>query len=67
MKTRFLTEDSTRIDLTACQIRGFSFRKFKDDCWHLRIDFFLFSQQNLIVKHSLDVEMSLEAKGSKIL
>ena len=59
------TQDSTRIDSIAHRIRGFLFCEFEDNRWHSRIDFSIFSQQNLTFKHSLDREVSLEAKLSK--
>ena len=62
IKTWFLTKDSTRIDPISRRIKGFLFREFKDNCWYSRIDFSLFSQQNLTFKQSLDVEIYLEAK-----
>ena len=65
-KTWFLTQDSARIDQISRQIKGFSLREFEDKRWRSRINFSLFSQQNLTFKHSSDVEMSLEAKGSTI-
>ena len=66
-KTRFLTQDSARIDPISFRIKGFSFRKFEDDRWHLRINFSLFSQRNLTFKHSVGAEIDLEAIGSKRL
>ena len=65
MKTQFLTQDRTRIDPIAHWIIGFSSRKFEDDRWHSIINFSIFSQQNLTFKHSSDMEISLEVKGSK--
>ena len=62
-KTQFLTHDSAQIDPINCQIKGFSFHQFEDNCQHSRSNFSLFSQQNVTFKHSLDVEMSLEEKG----
>ena len=35
-KTQILTRDSVRIDLIALRIKGFSFREFEDDRWHLK-------------------------------
>ena len=64
-KTRFVTQDSARIDLIVRRSKGFSFCEFEDDHWCSKIDFSLFSQQNLSFKCSSDVEMSLEAKGRK--
>ena len=64
MRTRFLTQDSARIDLMFCHIKGFSFRIFEDDRWPSKINFSLFSQQNLTLKYSFNVKMSLEAKGN---
>ena len=65
IKTRFLTQDSAQIDPISLRIRGFSFCEFKDNFWHSRIDFSLFFERNLTFKHSLDVEVDLEAKGIK--
>ena len=65
MKTRFKTHDNAQIDPISHRIKGFSFHAFKVDHWHSRINFFLFSQQTLTFKHSLEVEIDIEAKGSK--
>ena len=43
-KTQILTEDSAWIDPIACQIKWILFREYKDDRWHSRINFSLFSQ-----------------------
>ena len=65
-KTRILTLDSTQNDPTYRRIKSFSFCDFKDDRRHSRIDFSLFSPQNLTFKYSLDVEIDLEDEESKI-
>ena len=44
---------------------GFSFCEFKDDHWCSRINFSLFSQQNLTFKHSSDVKMILEVNETR--
>ena len=64
-KTQILTRDSAQINPINRQIKGFSFLEFEDYRWHPRINFSLFSQQIITIKHSSDVEMSLEAKGIK--
>ena len=64
-KTWFLTQYSAQIDPISCQIKGYSFWKFEDNQWHSRIDFSLFSQQNLTLKHFVDAEIDLEAIESK--
>ena len=48
------------------QIKGFSFRDFEDDHRHSRSDFSLLSPRNSTFKHSLDAEINLEDKESKI-
>ena len=65
IKTQFLTKDSAQIHPISHKIICFSFRKFEDGRWRSRIDFSLFSLLNFTFKHSLDVKMSLEVKGSK--
>ena len=64
-KIRIPTRDSARNDPIDCQIKGFLFCNFEDECRHSRIDFSLFSPRNLTFKHSVDVEIDLEAKESK--
>ena len=46
--------------------KGFSLCNFKDDRRHSKNNFSLFSPWNLILKHSLDVEIDLEYEESKI-
>ena len=65
IKTLFLTQDSTRIDPISIWIKGYSYREFEENCWHLRIGFSLFSQRNLTFKHSVYAEIDLEAIGNK--
>ena len=65
MKTKFLAQDSTWIDPMSRSIKAFSIREFEENHWRSRLYFSLFYQWNLTLKHSLDVEMSLEAKESK--
>ena len=57
--------DSARIDPIDHRIKKISFRKFVEDRRHSRINFSLFSHQNLTFKHSLDMKIDLEAKESK--
>ena len=59
-KTHNQTRDSARNDPINRQIKGFSFRHFKDDCRHSRGEFSLFFHRNLIFNHSLDVELILD-------
>ena len=65
MKKHNLTRSHTRINPINRQIKGFSFRKFKDKIRHLRGNFSLFFRQNLDFKYSLDMEMSLEEEEIK--
>ena len=64
-KTHNLTRDSDQNDPINHQIQGFSFCDFEDDHWRSRGKFSLFYQRNLTSNHSVNVEMSLEAIGSK--
>ena len=64
MKTQYIIQDSAWIDPISYRIKGLSFCEFKDDHWHSRINFSLFSQWNLTFEHSLDREIDLEVKGS---
>ena len=56
-----MLSDRDLIDPITLWIKGFSFHEFEDDRWHLRINFSLFSQQNLPFKYSSDAEIDLEA------
>ena len=64
-KTHNLTQSYARNDSIDHRIKGFLFHDFKNKVQHLRVDFFLFSPQNLDFKHSLNAEMSLEEEESK--
>ena len=65
MKTLNLTQSRTRNDPINRWIQGHSFCDFENEVRRLRCDFFLFSRPILDLKHSLDVEMSLEGEVSQ--
>ena len=64
-KKHNINRDSSRNDPIDCQIKGFSFCDFEDDCRHSRRKFSLFFQQNLTSNHSLDAEINLEEEESE--
>ena len=67
MKTLNLTRSRAPNDPINCQIQGFSLSDFENEVWRSRCDFFLFSQQILDFRHSLDAKMSLEDEEFKRL
>ena len=66
-KTRFLNQDSARIDPISFRIKGYSFSEFEDNHWHSPINVSVFSQRNLTFKLSVYAEIDLEEIRSKIL
>ena len=59
-KTRSLTKNCDRIDPINHRNQGYSSKSKNRDSWSSSVDFFLVDCRNLDLKHSLDVEMSLE-------
>ena len=54
-----------RIDPINRRNQGYSSKSENRDSWSSSVDFFLVDCQNLDLKHSSDVEMSLEVIGIK--
>ena len=63
--SRNLTRSRTQNDPINRQIKGFSFRNFKNEVQCSRGDFFWFSPQNLDFKFSLGAKTSLEEEEIK--
>ena len=64
-KTWILTRDRAWNDPIDHQIKGFSFRNFKDNRRNSRSNFSLFSPQNITFKHFLNMESDLEKEEIK--